>query len=310
MKKNSLTTNHPFLRQMLLAFYFFFIFSAGLGTAGYAQGGKPGVFYAITGPSLQDTSYLFGTYHLIRSSFLDGKDQVRRAFNRAGNIVVEVVVDSSELKQANARALLKGKYLRDLLDAPFADSLDHILRADMGVGLEQFNTAKPVAVTLTLSMVYMLRNSQGLLNKFTGLPLDNYFVTTGKEKGKSVVALETITQQMNFLFDKVSDEAQVNNLKMFIRHRSENIQLGDDLLKQYLGNDLDGMQRTYEAAMALSGEEDQLVSSRNARWMEKLPSLLSRESNFIAVGSLHLAGPQGLVAQLRRMGYTVTPLNL
>jgi len=44
--------------------------------------------------------------------------------------------------------------------------------------------------------------------------------------------------------------------------------------------------------------------------MEKLPELMQQESNFIAVGALHLAGQWGLIKLLRDAGYTLTPLKL
>jgi uncharacterized protein YbaP (TraB family) len=40
--------------------------------------------------------------------------------------------------------------------------------------------------------------------------------------------------------------------------------------------------------------------------MKQLPELLQQQSSFIAVGALHLAGEDGLVAQLRKAGYSVT----
>jgi uncharacterized protein YbaP (TraB family) len=44
--------------------------------------------------------------------------------------------------------------------------------------------------------------------------------------------------------------------------------------------------------------------------MTKLPDLLKRQSQFIAVGALHLAGPYRLVKQLKEPGYTLTPIKL
>jgi uncharacterized protein YbaP (TraB family) len=43
--------------------------------------------------------------------------------------------------------------------------------------------------------------------------------------------------------------------------------------------------------------------------MKTLPDLMAKESQFIAVGALHLAGPYGLISLLQKQGYTVTPVN-
>jgi uncharacterized protein YbaP (TraB family) len=43
--------------------------------------------------------------------------------------------------------------------------------------------------------------------------------------------------------------------------------------------------------------------------IKRIEALMAEgRSTLIAVGSLHLAGPEGLVAMLRARGYTVTPL--
>ena len=53
-----------------------------------------------------------------------------------------------------------------------------------------------------------------------------------------------------------------------------------------------------------------MIKKRNDNWMQTLPALFKKQSNFVAVGALHLAGSDGLVEQLKRMGYTVTAKNL
>lgn len=220
------------------------------------------------------------------------------------------MIDSAQLAEANTKSLLQNKTLVDLLDKPFADSLDNILQKDIGVGLTQFNQTKPMTVMLTLSMVYIMRDNRALLKAYSGLPLDASFVKDGQSKGKTITALETITAQMDLLFTSRTNEEQVVALKNFIRKIALNISMGNELLKAYLNNDLNELWKIYEQSMELSGEEDYLLKERNNNWMQKLPTLISKQSNFIAVGSLHLAGPDGLISQLRNRGYTITPLKL
>ncbi len=113
-------------------------------------------FYAITGNGLKDTSWLFGTYHLVKSSYLDEVPAVVQAFNKAKAVAVELVLDSSKAVAAASMGLLTNKKLSDLLDQPFKDSLDTELKNNVGVGIEQLNQLKPINVALTLSMIYRL----------------------------------------------------------------------------------------------------------------------------------------------------------
>ncbi|MGZ5222325.1 MAG: TraB/GumN family protein, partial [Chitinophagaceae bacterium] len=107
-----------------------------------------------------------------------------------------------------------------------------------------------------------------------------------------------------------SIEQQAEALKTFLRKKSEMLKLSDQLLQSWFSHDMSAMKNIYQQTLELSGEEDYLVKERNLRWMKVLPGLLQKESQFIAVGALHLAGHFGLVEQLKQSGYTVTPVKL
>jgi uncharacterized protein YbaP (TraB family) len=57
------------------------------------------------------------------------------------------------------------------------------------------------------------------------------------------------------------------------------------------------------------GNSDYLIKDRNNKWMKVLPGLMKESSQFVAVGALHLAGPDGLITQLQNSGYKVTPVS-
>ena len=271
---------------------------------------RPGIFYAITGKGLKDTSWLFGTFHLVNDSYLSEIPRAAESFKKARGVVVEIVIDSSELQATQQYGISKDKKLTDVLDKPFLDSLETELKNNIGAGVDQFNQLKPMNVTLTLSIIHLIKNNSAQLKKYTGLPLDAYFANAGKKMNKSITPLETIGEQMELLFNSQSIEQQAEALKTFLRKKTEMLKLSDQLLQSWFSHDMGAMNNIYQQTMELSGEEDYLVKERNLRWMKVLPGLLQKESQFIAVGALHLAGQFGLVEQLKQSGYTVTPVKL
>jgi uncharacterized protein YbaP (TraB family) len=271
---------------------------------------KPGIFYAITGNGLKDTSYLFGTYHLIKSDYLKTTPHVENALHKSKGVVVEVVIDSTKLPQFQSISLLKEGTLSSLLSKTFADSLNTEIKATLGADISQVNQLKPVTISLTLSMVYIMKNNAARINQYGGMPLDLYFASYGKKQAKQVTPLETLDEQMDILFNKASIAEQVDALKLMISEKKEMMQYGDQLLQGWFDNDLDKMEQLLTKYARFSENNDYLLKDRNLLWMKKLPELMKAEPQFVAVGALHLAGKDGLVALLRGSGFTVTPINL
>jgi uncharacterized protein YbaP (TraB family) len=304
MKINLFSLNN---RKAVLALGWVFI--ALLQALPSAAQSKPGLFYSITGNGLKDTSWLFGTYHLVNNSYLDEVPVVKNAFQRSAAVVVEINADPAEFSAVQSMGMLKDQQLSDLLDAPFRDSLELALKNTLGTGLQAMNQLKPANVMLTLSIVETMKSQSALFRKYTGKPLDGWFAATAKESGKEVKNLETLLQQMELLFNSSTLEEQVLALKAYIRHNAEMKHLGDELVKNWFAHDLEAIQAVYEKTLQVSGEEDKLIKERNNNWMKVLPQWLNEKSLFIAVGALHLGGEPGLVQQLRNLGFTVTPVN-
>lgn len=55
--------------------------------------------------------------------------------------------------------------------------------------------------------------------------------------------------------------------------------------------------------------EQDLLAARNTKWLPKLLNTLPHKKTLVAVGSAHLVDESGLIRQLRKHGYDVTPIN-
>jgi uncharacterized protein YbaP (TraB family) len=269
-----------------------------------------GIFYQVSGGGLKQPSYLFGTFHLVNNGYLSGRPAVEKAFRQAQGVVVELVTDDQSMAAAASAGRLSGKTLTAFFEPSFQDSLDRELRAVLGAGLKDVEGLKPMLVSLSLSLTELMRERGAELQRYVGVPLDKWFATEGKGAGKKVTALETLEEQIAILYNSRSEEAQAEALKLYLRRKDEMKKLGSSLLDAWFAADLPRIWAIYNHTLELSGEEDYLVNARNLRWLKQLPELMKDRSQFIAVGALHLAGPNGLVTKLREQGYTVTPLKM
>ena len=75
--------------------------------------------------------------------------------------------------------------------------------------------------------------------------------------------------------------------------------------------DIDRMEGLGEQARSVEQRTRRcLLEDRNARWLGQLQSLFQDGPSFVAVGAVHLVGPDGLLAALRRNGYRVEAMPL
>ena len=219
-------------------------------------------------------------------------------------------MDSVNRQDIQKAGMLKQGSLQELLPQSTIDSLDKELKAIVGIGVKEMNQYKPMSATLTMTLVYQMRSNKELLAKYKGIPIDLYFAKTGRSNGKKVLALESVQEQMDLLYNSVPVEKQVTDLQVFLKYKKEMLSMGDSLIARWMNDDLKGLVDLYKSSLQFSGDIDYLLAPRNKRWMKQLPAFIEEGGYFIAVGALHLGGEDGLIELLRKQGYSVTPLKL
>ena len=81
-------------------------------------------------------------------------------------------------------------------------------------------------------------------------------------------------------------------------------------LDGWLG-DIDRMEGLSSGAKAIEQRSRRcLLEERNALWIGQLETLFQDGPCFVAVGAVHLVGPEGLLAALHRDGYRIEMVPL
>ena len=135
--------------------------------------------------------------------------------------------------------------------------------------------------------------------------------------GKRVLHLETLEEQLKALdcvpageHVRVLDERlgaswilRIESAQAMAWYRARN-------LDAWLA-DIDRMEGLSEDAKAIEQRSRRcLLEDRNARWIGQLETLFQDGPCLVAVGAVHLVGPEGLLAALRRDGYKVEAMPL
>ncbi|MBN8578708.1 MAG: TraB/GumN family protein [Cytophagales bacterium] len=295
------------MKKLFRPAYFVVLFLL-LGNTLFAQSEKA-LLWKITGKGLREPSYLFGTYHLLTHKFLTTTPEIKEPFKQAKGVVVEMVIDSSRLQQLGMMALMPDQKISSLISVEEFNLVSAELEKLMGVSLTQLDQFKPVSIMVMMTLVYAQQRNAEILAKYPGLPMDYFYAATGKMYKKEVTPLETQEEQIDLLYNSFSIEEQARQLVKYVAQKELAAQTQADLLALYLDKDLRGMYALTESLPTDLGNSDALLKDRNTKWMEVLPKLMKKQSQFIAVGALHLPGPDGLIALLRKQGFTVTPVK-
>ncbi|GAA4448507.1 TraB/GumN family protein [Nibrella saemangeumensis] len=278
-----------------------------LGILAQTATAQSSLLWQVSGNGLKKPSYLFGTYHILKDSYLNQNTKVKTAYANAEGVVVEMVVDSSAMLKMAMRALMLTNSLPDLISETDYNLVAKEFEKATGMDLGLFNQVKPVVTSTMLSLAYLEKESD-TLKRFTGQPLDMYFATEGKKLGKTVTPLETMEEQITMLYDHDPVEKQARQLVQMVKEKGSMRRVSQSLTDLYLKEDLSAMWKLSEQYGEQYGDMSYLVDERNHNWMKKLPNVMAIRPTFVAVGALHLPGPNGLIELLRKAGFTVEPL--
>lgn len=275
-----------------------------------------GLFWKVEKPGIEP-SHLLGTMHVTDPRVLAMPKGASQALDQASVIVVESDEILDERKAA-AAMLLKpelsmftdGTQIADHLSPEDTKQLEAGLKG-RGLSLAALSRMKPwiIAAFVALPPCELQRKAGGA--SF----LDKKIAESALAAGKPVKGLETMAEQLGAMAELP--------ISLHLKALIDTLALGDrmpDIMETmtelYLTGDT-GMTIPMLKAVTPGDEADEgyvafekrIVEDRNKVMAERAAPLLEKGGVFMAVGALHLPGPDGLVELLRRQGYTVTTVN-
>jgi uncharacterized protein YbaP (TraB family) len=267
---------------------------------GPAQLFDHGLLFRIEGPG-HPVSYVFGTIHSDDPRVTRLPAPVRRAFDQAATLVMEVPLSEANTQRSMAAVLFgDGRQLSEVLDEEvYAEAV--AASEELGLPESAVRRCKP------WGLVTLLSAPPARSGKFLDLVLYNQ----AQDQGKPVIGLEEVEEQLQ-VFEGLSEPDQVSLLRSTLAHRHRLAEMHEELLRTYLRRDLSRLQ---ELNMVYMSEADPglverfqegAIVQRNGQMVERLLPLLEAEPAFVAVGALHLPGPNGILFQLQQRGLQVT----
>ena len=262
-------------------------------------------------------SYLLGTMHLTDRRIATIPEKAKAAIAQSRVVTLEVAnLSDAAMQAAMASSPAKivytdGSTLEGKL-TPDEFSKVKSLVGKSGMPGELAGLMRPWLVSLFLAISDCERAQMS-----AGAPvLDTNVEEEAKKHGVAVEGFETVEAQLDALAS-VPEDQQVAMLKVGLKYADRTNDLIETLVQMYLKRQI-GAAMPFQIALAeeqgtpgsvFDGFKKQVLYDRNARMRDAALPMLAAGNAFIAVGALHLTGPEGLVALFREAGYTVTAVE-
>ena len=277
------------------------------------ENGK-GIFWKVEKEGVSP-SWLMGTMHVTDPRVLAMPDAARRIWPQARTVIVESdeILDerkamASLLAKPELTMLTDGSTITGLLSQADAKRLEDGLKS-RGLAMALVARMQPWMIASFVSMpaCEMARKARGA--SF----LDKRIAEDATAEGKVLVGLETMEEQLSAM--------KSLPLQFHVDALIETLALGnrmDDavetMVQLYLSGDIGMTMPMLKTLTPAGGDPDKgyaafeqrMIVDRNHIMAERAAPRFAEGNVFMAVGALHLPGDEGLVALLRKAGYTLT----
>lgn len=274
----------------------------GMPTAFAAPAAAP-FLWRVQGPSA--THYLLGSMHLLPASADSLPDALEQAYGDVDGLVFETDIGALQSRAVQLQLLA-------------AAHADHGLKQILAPALFRRVQARAHVVQMPMSLcghyaawfcamsldVYAFRKA-GFSDEYG---VDEHFYGEALSDGKTIRWLESPARHLA-LFTAMNKTQSLAFLRAAVDDSADKLDDPQTLYRAWRDDDtarIAALDRQLRARYPQLYQR--LIAARNRAWMPQLQDLLDGDSpQMIVVGAAHLVGPDGLVPQLRALGYRVTP---
>lgn len=248
--------------------------------------------------------YLFGSVHWLKSEVEWFDDEVRAAFERADQLVLETPpVDPAEARRTQDAIgkTTDGPTLPERLPAAYRPKLAAAL-AELGYPIGAFDRVKPWLAATTLSVLPLRRRGYS-----SDAGVETVLTAAARRADIAIIGLEPRIEQLGY-FDTLPQAAQLAMLTRQLDNMDHTGDSTDAVLAAWIAGDVAALGRIVDADQRESSADfgKAILTDRNRRWAAWIKRRLDTPGTvFMAVGVGHLSGSDTVQRALARLGQPV-----
>ena len=280
------------------------------------------VLYKISGNGLKKPSYVIGTCHVVKASFLDTIPGANRVISDVEQVYGELDMrhmsnQDTLLSIAKMMMLPPDSVATKIMTEQEFDELCRVVNENYNIDLKNPQYAVllqfyPVVLMTTIGQVSEMMKLQkamaeGTVTESPEPIIDLFIQQKAIGQNKPVFGLEYYSFQvemMTTLLDMPLHEQYVKMIESF-GNKAEGEKIVNSLVDAYKTFNLASVNDVLQSENDFGNIESKVFDSRNENWAQKMPSIMSEKSTLFAVGAGHLIGDKWLIQLLKKQGYKV-----
>ena len=282
----------------VILFSILFLFSTSIQAQ---KANKQSLLWKISGNSLKEPSYIFGTFHLMCKDQFTISDTLKATLLNTTQFYGELDMDDPTLQQQMMQLIaMPNRTLESYMTAEKFRVCDSVYKTITGMSLKSFNQFKPF-----MSVSFLTIKT---------VPCSNFvqpeteLMNLAKANKKEILGLETVAEQLNAI-DMEPIDSQVVALQKMVLHFDSTKATMKEMMDMYQKKDPEILFQYIQKKGTDGLSEKALLVDRNIKWAPKMKSIMQEKSSFFAVGAGHLGGKTGVLALLCKLGYRVEPIQ-
>jgi len=286
-------------RRAVLVFILFAL-AADLGLAASPPHRKQFLWRIVNAPA---PFYLIGSMHALRrDDYPTDLSEFNRAIDQSQKFIYERDPNANDPTDLWRRLSAQGTYPHGVtIQQKVRPSTFALLKRIARIPLGAYETQKPWAIA-----AFNLK-AQGMESVKSNWSMDHYIYTKTRHRGETG-GLETIDEFVRS-FSEMSDRESESFLLQSIEYGQRSPELIDQTIAAWKAGSTARMYQLYAPRKHGADGYWRWIEKRSALWMPRIESAIrAGQPTAVIIGALHVSGPRGVIAELKKRGYKLEQL--
>ncbi len=263
------------------------------------------LLWEISGKDVKKASYIFGTIHVVPQSDFFFNEKMKELFTSTKELIMETdmeITPEIQMQMMQNMMLPEGKSLSNYMEKEDYDKYMIYLKDSLKVSALNMFLLPKIKPLFSFSLILQEKLEHPVSYEI-------YFQKLAKQNKMNISGLESLQEQMDII-NSIPIQEQINLLIDSSNYETDVMKGYYEMLEIYKSQKINKLHDLTNDEKLIQKYSARLINNRNKYWLSLIEEKIKQYPCFIAVGAGHLAGDDGLILLLRKIGYRVEPVDI